>query len=37
VKGTEWDTGHAMLEPDEIADKFWAIHKRREDVWVKFS
>jgi NAD(P)-dependent dehydrogenase (short-subunit alcohol dehydrogenase family) len=37
VKGTEWDTGQAMLEPDEIADKFWTIHKRREDPWVKFS
>jgi NAD(P)-dependent dehydrogenase (short-subunit alcohol dehydrogenase family) len=37
VKGTEWDSGQAMLEPDEIADKFWAIHNRRTDVWVKFS
>ena len=37
VRGTALDTGLAMLEPDEIADKFWNIHKRRDDVWVKFG
>jgi NAD(P)-dependent dehydrogenase (short-subunit alcohol dehydrogenase family) len=37
VRGTAFDAGLAMLEPDEIADKFWNIHKRRDDVWVKFG
>ncbi len=37
MKGTALDTGQGMLEPSEIADKFWDIHTRREDVWVKFG
>jgi NADP-dependent 3-hydroxy acid dehydrogenase YdfG len=37
VKGTAWDKGNATVEPDAVADKFWEIQKRREDVWVKLA
>jgi NAD(P)-dependent dehydrogenase (short-subunit alcohol dehydrogenase family) len=37
VKGTAWDRGNATVEPDSVADKFWDIQKRREDVWVKLA
>jgi NADP-dependent 3-hydroxy acid dehydrogenase YdfG len=37
VKGTAFDSGQATLEPDAIAEKFWDIQTRREDVWVKFA
>ncbi len=37
VKGSAFDSGHGTLDPDAIAEKFWDIQKRREDVWVKFA
>ncbi len=37
VKGSAFDRGQGSLEPDAIAEKFWDIQKRREDVWVKFA
>jgi NADP-dependent 3-hydroxy acid dehydrogenase YdfG len=37
VKGTAWDKGNATVEPDAVAEKFWEIQRRREDVWVKFA
>ncbi len=37
VKGSAFDTGNGTLEPDAIADRFWDLQKRREDVWVNFS
>ena len=37
VIGSAYDTGQGTLEPDAIADAFWTIHQRREDVWVKFG
>ena len=37
VKGTMWEGGKGTVEPDAVAEKFWDIQKRREDVWVKVA
>nr|WP_239578128.1 SDR family NAD(P)-dependent oxidoreductase [Archangium primigenium] len=37
VKGTAFDSGDATLEASAIAEKFWELHQRREDVSVNFS
>ena len=37
VKGTAWDRGNATVEPDAVAEKFWDIQKRREDVWANLA
>jgi short-subunit dehydrogenase len=37
VKGTAFDTGHATLEPADIAEKFWDLQKRREESSITFG
>jgi NADP-dependent 3-hydroxy acid dehydrogenase YdfG len=37
VKGTKWDGGKGTIEPDAVAEKFWDIQKRREDVWANVA
>ncbi len=36
VKGTAFDSGHATLEPKDIAGKFWEIHEARAPRSVTF-
>lgn len=37
VKGTAFDSGHATLEPNDIAAKFWELYDARKEVSVNFG
>jgi NADP-dependent 3-hydroxy acid dehydrogenase YdfG len=37
VKGTAFDSGNANLDPDDIAEKFWAMHQARTEIYAPFS
>lgn len=37
VKGTASAKGQGTLDPDAIAERFWDIQQRRQDVWVNFG
>jgi hypothetical protein len=35
VKGTPFDRGDAPIDPSTVADRFWDLYVRREDVSIK--
>jgi short-subunit dehydrogenase len=37
VKGTSHDRGNATIESSAVADRFWEIYSKREDVWASVS
>jgi short-subunit dehydrogenase len=37
VKGTSHDRGNATIESSAVAERFWEIYSKREDVWASVS
>jgi NADP-dependent 3-hydroxy acid dehydrogenase YdfG len=37
VKGTAFDSGSATLEASTVADAFWELNEKRNEVWVSIS